>query len=96
MHTKCTLHIYYIVHTELLGDSEPHMFCYINHGKLSGTSQPIIFVISCTQNCQVLVNQTHLLYYAHKCQVIVKQIHLLCYAHKICLQILQGRRHFAE
>lgn len=26
MHTKCTPHIYYIVHTELLGDSEPNIF----------------------------------------------------------------------
>jgi len=26
MHTKCTPHIYYIVHTELLGDGEPNIF----------------------------------------------------------------------
>ena len=26
MHTKCTPHIYYIVHTELLGDSKPNIF----------------------------------------------------------------------
>lgn len=105
----CT--IYYIMHTKLSGTREPNvciyilhyahkmypthlLYCvyrivrwqwtthvyYINHAKLSGASEPHTFIILCSQ----------------KCQMLVKQIHWLCYAYKICLQILQGRRHFAE
>lgn len=94
MHIKCTLHIYYIVHTELLGDSEPHMFVILTMENCQVLVNQLYLLYHA--HCQVLVNQTHLLYYAHKSQVLVKQIHLLCYAHKIWLQILQGRRHFAE